>query len=141
MKNYVDILKSADLKATLQRSAILKIIDSHGHIGIDQLFKVIIQSYPTLSLATVYKNIITMVEKGVIVEVAIMGSKPQYELKKNEHIHLICQSCGSVSDELLGQNDLKLLGERGNFKIAHSQINLYGMCEECMEHHKTEASA
>ncbi len=141
MKNYVDILKKADLKATLQRTAILEIIDQYGHIGIEQLYQTIIRSHATLSLATVYKNIITMVEKGVIVEVAIMGSKPQYELKKAEHIHLICQSCGSVNDEMIDSDDLKLLKERKDFRFASSQINLYGLCKVCIDTSHTKASA
>ena len=38
MMNYVEILKSSGLKATLQRLSILKIIDINGHITIDDLY-------------------------------------------------------------------------------------------------------
>jgi len=129
-KNYIALLKAHDLKATIQRTSILKSIDNAGHINIDDIYEEVKEQYPTLSLATIYKNIILMQQNNVIVEVPMNGEKSKYELKKGEHMHLICQACGEIQDrEIAPQTKEALVIE--NFQLKSSQINLYGLCQKC----------
>lgn len=132
MTDYITLLKENDLKATIQRTSILKSIDQAGHLNIDDIYEDIKEQYPTLSLATVYKNIILMQQNNVIVEVPISGEKSRYELKKDDHFHLICQSCGEIKDREITQKTQESL-EIGNFKLNSSQINLYGLCQVCQK--------
>ncbi len=132
MKNYITLLKENDLKATIQRTSILKSIDQAGHINIDAIYEDVKELHPTISLATVYKNIISMKTNHVIIEVPMNGEKAKYELKKEEHIHLICQKCGKIKDtKITKQIQQALIVD--NFKLNHSQINLYGVCSSCQE--------
>ena len=128
MIDYISLLKQNDLKATIQRTNILKSINRAGHINIDDIYDDLKKSYPTLSLATIYKNIILMLEQNVIIEVPINGKKSKYELKKEEHIHLICKSCGNIEDREL---DSYCNIDIENFQIVSKQINLYGLCKNC----------
>ena len=130
MTNYISILKDNDLKATIQRTGILKSIDQAGHINIDEIYEDVKEYYPTLSLATIYKNIILMVKQGVIIEVPMNGEKSKYELKKDDHIHLICQSCGEIRDIEISKEKEQILHIE-NFQLNNAQINLYGVCEKC----------
>ena len=130
MTNYITLLKENDLKATIQRTSILKSIDHAGHINIDDIYEDVKEQYPTLSLATIYKNIILMQQNKVIVEVPMNGEKSKYELAKDDHIHLICQACGKIKDtEITSQTKEALVIE--NFQLSSSQINLYGLCQQC----------
>ncbi len=132
MKNYISLLKNNDLKATIQRTSILKSIDRAGHLNIDEIYEDVKRLYPTLSLATIYKNIIIMQKHNVLVEVPINGVKSKYEIEKEEHIHLICQKCGEIKDrkiDSLTKNSLTI----EDFQIKSSQINLYGLCKQCQE--------
>ena len=130
MTNYITLLKENDLKATIQRTSILKSIDHAGHINIDDIYEDVRELHPTLSLATIYKNIILMQENNVIIEVPMNGEKSKFELKKDDHIHLICQGCGEIQDtEITEQTQEALVIE--NFKLSSSQINLYGLCQTC----------
>jgi Fe2+ or Zn2+ uptake regulation protein len=130
MTDYIELLKRNDLKATIQRTGILKSIDSAGHFSIDEIYEDVKEQYPTLSLATIYKNIILMVKQGVIVEVPINGEKSKYELRKDDHIHLICKSCGKIKDKEITEDKKEVLSIK-NFQITNRQINLYGICKEC----------
>jgi len=133
MTNYIALLKENDLKATIQRTSILRSIDRAGHINIDDIYEQLKEEYPTLSLATIYKNIIVMQESNVIIEVPMNGQKSKYELKKDDHIHLICQVCGEIQDrEITPQTKETLVIE--NFQLSSSQINLYGQCQQCQRH-------
>jgi len=130
MTNYISLLKENDLKATIQRTSILQSIDKAGHINIDDIYEDVKKQYPTLSLATIYKNIIMMQESNVIVEVPMNGEKSKYELKKEEHMHLICQACGEIQDTAITQKTHEALVIE-NFQLNSSQINLYGFCQKC----------
>ena len=136
MTNYATILKESGLKATFQRMQLLDTIDRYGHISIDELYEEVLKVYPTISLATVYKNIILMVENDVLVEVPIVGKKSKYELHKDDHIHLVCTECGDVEDRPIideTENILTTLSKNEHFNLTKQQINLYGICKHCQE--------
>ena len=136
MRDYATLLKASELKATFQRMNILESIEKHGHMSIDAIYEEVVKTHPSLSLATVYKNIILMVEKGVLVEVPITGKKPKYELVKDDHIHLVCTECGEVEDKPHNENADALFASMTkdeNFTLSKQQINLYGVCSHCQE--------
>jgi len=134
MTDYAMLLKRSGLKATFQRINILEVIEKYGHMSIETIYDEVVKVHPSLSLATIYKNIILMVEKGVLVEVPITGLKPKYELKKEEHIHLICTECGEVEDRPCNVNTNNIfnsISKDENFILKNQQINFYGVCETC----------
>ena len=134
MTNHVEMLKKNDLKATFQRMSILKEIENFGHATIDDIYEKVSQIHASLSLATIYKNIIIMVEKGVLVEVPIVGRKSKYELLKDDHIHLVCTECGKVEDKPCvdaADEALHKLIDTEHFSLEKQQINLYGICGDC----------
>ena len=136
MTDYATLLKESELKATFQRINILETIEDRGHMSIDTIYEEVVKTHPSLSLATVYKNIILMVEKGVLVEVPITGKKPKYELLKDDHIHLVCTECGEVEDKPKNSAADELfisMAKQENFTLSKQQINLYGVCSYCQE--------
>jgi len=134
MQDYAILLKDGGLKATFQRMNMLECIEKYGHMSIESIYDEVVKSHPSLSLATVYKNIILMVENGVLVEVPITGRKPKYELVKDDHIHLVCTECGEVEDKPHNENADALfatMSKNENFTLSKQQINLYGVCSHC----------
>ena len=136
MTDYVKLLQENDLKATFQRINILDVIDKSGHMSVENIYEEIIKIHPSISLATIYKNIILMVERAVLVEVPIAGKKPKYELTKRDHIHLVCTECGEVEDKpCMDETDevLHALTDAEGFVLNKRQVNLYGVCASCQE--------
>ncbi len=136
MTDYATLLKESGLKATFQRMNILEVIEKSGHMAIEAIYDEVVKVHPSLSLATIYKNIILMVEKGVVVEVPITGLKPKYELSKTDHIHLVCTECGEVEDKphsSSADDIFHSMTKEENFTLSKQQINLYGICSECQE--------
>jgi len=134
MTDYAALLKESDLKATFQRMNILSVIETYGHMSVDDIYAEVIKVHPSISLATIYKNIILMVEKGVLVEVPIVGKKSKYELSKADHMHLVCTECGMVEDKkCVDEADAVFahLTQEEHFKLNRRQVNLYGVCAEC----------
>ncbi|MFK5977052.1 MAG: transcriptional repressor [Sulfurovum sp.] len=134
MSDHTILLQNSELKATFQRINILENIAKFGHISIDDIYVEVIKIHPSLSLATVYKNIVLMIEKGILVEVPITGQKSKYEIKKENHIHLICNKCREVVDKpysTITDDIFSNFTKEDNFSILKKQINLYGICSSC----------
>lgn len=130
--DFVNLLKSCDLKVTPQRLTLLEEIYKYGHIDIDRLFENIKKSFPTISLATLYKNINAMVEKGLLKEVKIVGMKNKYEITKKEHAHAICSECGKVEDVYVDADTMKSnLETETQYYISKTDMNFFGVCPDC----------
>lgn len=130
--DFLNLLKQSDLKVTPQRLTLLNQIYKYGHIDIDTLFENIKITFPTISLATLYKNINAMIEKDLLKEVKIVGMKNKYELTKKEHAHAICNNCGKVEDVFLDTKVLKdNLETTTQYYISQSDMNFFGECPKC----------
>ena len=132
MTNYTNLLKEYDLKVTPQRVAIVEELYTNGHMNIDDLYKKLLSKFPSVSLATIYKNINAMVEKVFLSEVKIPNTKSVYELVKTEHAHLVCSSCGYIEDIMLDSSDILTEASKlTTFKIDSTNIVFNGLCPNC----------
>ena len=132
MNNYTTILRQHNLKATPQRLAIADILYVQGHINIESLYAVMLKKFNSISLATIYKNINIMVENSFIQEVKIPHAKSVYELKKEEHSHLVCNKCGEVQDVTIDlDTKIKETAQTNNFILSSSDLVLAGICKNC----------
>lgn len=132
MTNYTSLLKNYDLKVTPQRVAIVEELYLNGHMNIDDLYHKLLAKFPSISLATIYKNINAMVEKVFLSEVKIPNTKSVFELVKNEHAHLVCSSCGSIEDINLDISSvLNEVTSKSQFKIDSTNLVLSGLCPNC----------
>ncbi len=126
----VNSLKEHGLKVTPQRVTILNAIDKFGHANIDEIYQEAKTTNPTMSLATVYKNVTSLIETNLLKEVAINNQKSKYELTKEPHSHLICKQCGSVED-INSKNLFSLNRDNLDFDIEEVELNIYGICSKC----------
>lgn len=132
MENYTILLKNYDLKVTPQRVAIVEELYINGHMNIDDLYKKLLKKFPSISLATIYKNVNAMIEKIFLSEVKIPNSKPVYELVKSEHAHMVCSNCGYIED--ISLDTVSLVNQAvdiSNFKVESTSIVLSGLCPKC----------
>lgn len=130
--DFVTLLKDKHLKATPQRLTIVEELYTHGHLNIDQLYNALVAKFPSVSLATIYKNINAMSDIFFISEVKIPHQKSVYELTKETHAHLVCSKCASVEDIVLKSSDLiKEVQNHTSFKVENENILLEGLCPKC----------
>lgn len=137
MINSSILLKDYNLKVTPQRVAIVEELYKNGHMNIDDLYKNLLEKFPSISLATIYKNINAMVEKIFLNEVKIPEAKSVYELVKEEHSHLVCSSCGSVEDIMFDTSILsETISTESNFKVENTEVIFSGLCKDCQNNSK-----
>ena len=132
--DFKKILKEKGLKATPQRLLILNVIQKNGHIDIEKIYSKITEILPSISIATVYKNLKTLIDADIVQEVNLKSFKTLYEVKKEEHIHLICKQCKNVYDLILKKEDLKKYFK--NFlskEIDDIEVCIYSKCDNCKQ--------
>jgi len=129
MKQNQNLLKNSSLKVTPQRIEILQTIQKNGHISIDDLYLNIKEKFPSISLATVYKNIHTLKDEEILTEIHPQNEKSHFELKKSPHGHFICKNCGKIYDFEIQTTCSPDLSEIS--QIEESEVYLYGTCKSC----------
>ncbi|MCL2520655.1 MAG: transcriptional repressor [Spirochaetaceae bacterium] len=124
MKNY-----------SKQREAILtKIRSTHSHPTAEWLFTQLKGDYPSLSLATVYRNLNVFKEEGLIKSLGVVDGQERFDSNVKAHRHFICESCGAVSDTGFKDNKLPLEADLSNlpgYQLKRMEVVFYGLCKNC----------
>jgi Fe2+ or Zn2+ uptake regulation protein len=129
---YITLLKNNNLKITPQRLALLEEIDKYGHIDIEKLFSLIKNKFSNISLATIYKNINSMIDCNILNEVKLNGFKNRYEINKKPHSHMVCKNCNNIEDITI--NTEKLISNidlNNNYQIETISLSIFGICKNC----------
>ncbi len=132
MEKYENLLRNSNIKVTPQRLAIVEELDGHVHMSIEELYEAIKKKFPSISLATVYKNINAMMDQGFMQEVKVPGQKSKYELTKAPHSHVVCENCGKVEDIALDLE--KVTQDAANmtrYEVRGKALILSGICPAC----------
>ena len=126
------LLKEHHLKVTPQRLGILEVMQSAGHISIDELYLHVKKRFSSISQATLYKNIHAMIESALIKEVKVPTQKVKYEIIKEPHAHLYCKRCHSVEDIAIESDKLtECIDMVQHFSIEESEVVFSGVCKAC----------
>ncbi len=132
MIDYPKLLKENNLKVTPQRVAIVDELYLKGHLNIDELYSLLKAKFPSISLATIYKNINSMLQSFFVTEVKMPQEKSVYELTKELHSHAVCTNCNHIDDITLDVtpllNEAKIKSE---FKFDDVSVVFTGLCKKC----------
>ena len=132
MENYINILRVHNLKVTPQRLALVEILSSYGHINIDSLYRMMVDKFTSISLATIYKNINIMIKNSLIQEVKLPNEKSVYEIVKERHSHPMCRECLDVEDIILDISGLlDRVREDSDFSVEYQELVFVGRCKNC----------
>ena len=96
----IEKLRENGHKITPQRLAIVKILaKSEGHPSVEHIYDQIIRDFPTMSLATVYRNILLIKSLGEVLELGFPDGSNRYDGNRPyPHPHVICIKCKKIVD-------------------------------------------
>ncbi len=122
-------------KITPQRLAIVKILaKSEGHPSVENIYDHIKKDFPTMSLATVYRNIVLIKSLGEVLELGFPDGSNRYDGNKPiPHPHVICIKCKKIVDPHLDSLDemKKEVAEETDFEILNHRLDFFGVCNAC----------
>ena len=126
--------RTETLRMTPQREVILEILNEKNvHPTADDVYRMVRERLPKISLGTVYRNLELLSGQGLIKVVGLGGNQRRYEGNIKEHYHLKCVSCGRLEDapvETIPFPD-DLLKERRNYEIVGHNLEFLGVCPDC----------
>ncbi|KJU72626.1 Fur family transcriptional regulator [Clostridium baratii] len=134
MNNITAIFKEKKLKLTPQRLAVYKyLMSTSEQPSAEVIYKAIQEDFPTMSLATVYKALKTLVEVGLVQELNVGEGNFRYDGNADSHPHIQCVSCGRVDDLMnLSFDHLNSEVEKNSdYKVLSNQTYFYGLCKDC----------
>ncbi len=95
----------------------------------------------SLAQSSAYRSLSVLVDAGVVRRMVHVGDRALFELGEHlteHHHHLVCESCGSVSDVTLPERveatmdrSFDQVAAASGFTPSHHAVDIYGTCAEC----------
>ena len=123
------------LSNTLQRRVIIEELRKvKNHPTADELYQMVRQRLPQVSLGTIYRNLELLSEDGQIQKLELTGKQKRFDGNIEDHYHMRCSGCGCIVDvedaEMSAIHDnLHELVERNGFDGF--RLELIGRCSLC----------
>jgi len=107
---------------------------------VDALYEEIHQQHPTISKATVYRNLSTLTKQNKALQIPTAGDVARYDGCTDVHHHFICNRCGGVFDVPTEGNEnaakdatpFAAIRNDYGFIVERSMTLFYGVCKECV---------
>ena len=107
--------------------------DKHQHLTAEEVATKVQRQHPEIAVSTVYRSLDALEELGVLDHVHIGHGPTVYHLAAERHLHLICRSCGEVTE--MPDEALEVLGaeirKRRGFVIEPRHFAINGLCHRC----------
>lgn len=129
----LELLKEKGYKHTGKREQMLELFSQQKrYIAAKDVLEAMQSEYPGLSFDTIYRNLSTFVDLGIIEMTELDGEKKfRFSCATDEHHHhIICLQCGKTRHIHLCPMD-QLTGDSNDFKIIGHKFEVYGYCQSC----------
>ena len=132
---FIARCRAAGLSVTHQRLAIFEAVmaNCNRHPTAEMIYLTVRERYPTISFNTIYKNLETFEEMGIVVKVNPLYNEARWDADVRPHHHLICRQCKTivdVHDEKLDELRASAAVETG-FQVENWSIQFTGLCADC----------
>ncbi len=134
ISSFIKKCEENNLKVTPQRIAIYKeLVKSKNHPSINHIYERIKPLYPTISLDTINRTLLTFAEIGIANIVEGSGSPKRFDPNIENHHHFICLNCNTIIDFSSNYFDnIEIPKElEENTKVIRKKIVLEGFCSKC----------
>ncbi len=114
------------------------------HPTATELCEIVQESNPTISRATVFRDLSMFADEGMVTKVTLSDGEARFDANMRPHAHAKCVCCGRIYDVfedkvscLLGDDDL------GGFEIYSASLEFSVKCPACIkaeqEAHESQA--
>ena len=119
---------------TIQRALVLEAVNAlQCHATADEVYEAIVKEHPTVSKATVYRNLNLLSEMGEIHKMEIPAGPDRFDHRCHDHCHVRCEKCGRVFDvdmEYVSGLEKGIRDTHG-FAFTGYDILFRGICPDC----------
>ena len=128
------MVKKGHMRMTRQRQVILEELRKvTSHPTADEIYNMVRELQPNISLGTIYRNLDVLTESGMIQRIETDGERWRFDGNPENHYHVRCIRCGRVDDvheyPVMTVDD-KIIGLTG-YEIMGHRLDFWGICPDC----------
>lgn len=134
MAVFQEKCRQAKLKITPQRLAVYRaLILSNEHPSANMVYRQLRRDFPSISLDTVNRTLLTLTEIGAAFVVEGSGNVRRYDGNLENHQHFRCVNCGKVIDFHCERfDDIPIPDDiEEKFVVLRKTVYIEGLCQNC----------
>jgi Fur family ferric uptake transcriptional regulator len=132
--SLAETLRARGLRLTAQRQLVLEAVYRLGHATPDQVHAEVARTAAGINITTVYRTLELLEELGLVTHTHLSHGAPTYHgVSEEQHVHLVCRTCGGVDDIPAGVLDglAQTLEREKSFSVDRGHVALFGVCGQC----------
>ncbi|WP_105035799.1 Fur family transcriptional regulator [Cryobacterium aureum] len=129
-----DSIRSAGLKVTAPRLAVLRALTVMPHSNAEALFGAVHADLPGTSLQAVYGVLASFGTAGLVRKIEPAGSPALFERRVGDnHHHIVCTRCSVVHDVdcAVGHAPCLTPADALGFDVRAAEVIYWGLCAQC----------
>ena len=133
--DYAERLRTAGLRVTRPRVAVLEAVHANAHADTETIFGAVRTSLPEVSRQCAYDVLAALTAAGLIRRIQPSGSVARYEGRFGDnHHHLVCRSCGVIADVdcAVGEAPCLTPSDHNGFLLDEAEVIYWGLCPDCL---------
>ena len=125
---------------TIQKQLVLEAVAQlHNHPTAEQVYAQVVKAHPTISKATVYRNLASLSEDGRLRHLPMPAGADRFDHRLDGHAHIECTVCGRLDDVEFSAGAqggalaaLDIFAEQApGYTQAQPTVLLTGVCPAC----------
>lgn len=117
---------------TFQKALIDEAIHTLNHPSAEDVYAYVLKSHPTVSKATIYRNLGKMADDGQILRISIPNNADHFDYQTHKHYHFHCEDCLQLFDIDVSYNEnLNQVNPANGFTIKDHSLTFSGICDKC----------
>jgi Fur family ferric uptake transcriptional regulator len=127
-------LRTAGLRVTAPRLAVLEWLAGHPHTSADQVATGVRGQIGSVSTQAVYDVLNACVRAHLVRRIEPAGSPARFETRTGDnHHHLVCRRCGRTEDVdcVVGSAPCLEPSDPKGFEVVEAEVVFWGYCQDC----------
>jgi Fur family ferric uptake transcriptional regulator len=137
-----ELLRSAGLRVTRPRLAVLDVLSTGGHLEVDEITRRVRERIDSVSTQAVYDVLGALSRAGLARRIEPAGSPALYESRTGDnHHHVVCRGCGRVADVDCAVGAAPCLDPSSThgFEVDEAEVTFWGLCPACQSLRRADA--
>lgn len=132
------MMKMVKHRQTIQKIKILEHLKSvKTHPTAENVYNAVRKDFPTITLATVYRNLNLLAEQGEILRFEV-NKEYRFDGEVCSHQHCVCRKCGNILDifdKKMSEMSMNSLSTK-KFEPDSVCIIFHGICNNCSKNRR-----
>ncbi|MCW2947643.1 MAG: ferric uptake regulator, Fur family [Actinoallomurus sp.] len=134
--NPASELRSAGLRVTAARLAILETVRGGNHLDVETVTSRVRGRLGHVSFQAVYEALHAFTAAGLVRRIEPAGSPARFEGRVGDnHHHLVCRVCGRVTDVncTVGEAPCLEPADDAGYLVDEADVTFWGFCPDCRQ--------